>query len=571
MKMKREIMIGLFLLVGMFLISFVSSVTIGTRYCCEKTVDGDWCQDVASADQCDDGGEYTAAQPTACASTSYCSLGTCLDMDEGICTRNTAKRSCVDSAGLWRQESPEDIEQCQLGCCFIGNQASFVTGIKCNKMSTLYGLNIDFRQDIQDEVQCILSSRSEAKGACVFDKEFSRTCEMKTREECNELMTSSEVTEVSFHEGYLCTAEELQTNCNPTSETTCVEGKDEVYFLDSCGNLANIYDNSFLPPEGSNSEYWKQIYSKSESCLYGGNDDCGNCDYYEGSTCGEERGVNSCVDLNCEFEGETYLHGETWCAFSNPVSKNKGVNIIKVNNLGEITPKTFEPEKYNLPGSRYFRMVCYNGDVTVEPCADFRQEVCIQSSITNERTEAKSGITDRDYYLTAGCRVNRWQDCVLQNNEDDCENTDRRDCYWLGEDRDLMCAPLFAPGLQFWSDTATSQGTDEVAVQPAEEKALDAPNEAEQICSLVNGQCTANYVGKIWDIVQGDYGRRTSGTECFDKEGVLKDDWLKDKRANTEMLGDCGNKNNYIGQEGFGKNIKDHTTSKEERVKGMGF
>ena len=40
-----------------------------------------------------------------------------------------------------------------------------------------------------------------------------------------------------------------------TKETTCIEGKDEVYFKDSCGNIANIYDSSKINDKG----YWNKV------------------------------------------------------------------------------------------------------------------------------------------------------------------------------------------------------------------------------------------------------------------------------------------------------------------------
>jgi len=160
--------------------------------------------------------------------------------------------------------------------------------------------------------------------------------------------------------------EELATNCGPTTKTICIDGKEEVYFKDSCGNLANIYDASRSDDE----TYWAKTISKPESCNPdSGNANsatCGNCDYFLGSTCKEysrakdarvpKLGDYICRDLSCTYEGQRYEHGETWCANS------KGINE-------------------NLPGSRYFRLVCYNGDVTVEPCADERKEVCLQGSV----------------------------------------------------------------------------------------------------------------------------------------------------------------------------------------------
>jgi len=43
--------------------------------------------------------------------------------------------------------------------------------------------------------------------------------------------------------------------------------------------------------------------------------------------------------------------------------------------------------------------------VSVEACADYRQEVCLQSDI--------------DGFKTAACRVNMWQDCSAQEEEKD--------------------------------------------------------------------------------------------------------------------------------------------------------
>ena len=34
-----------------------------------------------------------------------------------------------------------------------------------------------------------------------------------------------------FHEGFLCSAQELGTNCAMTEKTTCVEGEDEVFTM----------------------------------------------------------------------------------------------------------------------------------------------------------------------------------------------------------------------------------------------------------------------------------------------------------------------------------------------------
>lgn len=463
---------------SIFLISIVSAE--GFTHCCEKTTSGAWCQN-AELNECNENFRTT---PTSCEATSYCSLGTCIDSQEGTCMENTPEIVCQENEGVWKQGKPEEIPQCQLGCCLVGDQAAFVSQTRCKRLSSLYGLETDFRNNIGSEAECIASATSESKGACVFEKEFERTCLFITQKECS-IMSG---VETEFHLGFLCSDESLSTNCGPTKETTCVEGKDETYFLDSCGNLANIYDASRL----NDKVYWSKIIGKDEACNFGlSNADsttCGNCDYFLGSTCKEfkreedrarpNQGDNICRDLSCEFEGREYQHGETWCA------KSKGI-------------------KNNLPGSRAFRMVCYNGDVTVEPCADFRQETCLEATIGEFRT--------------ASCVVNKWQDCFSQSDSQDCLNSDRRDCLWI-EDK---CFPKFSPGFNFWGS-----------------------GKSESMCNQANAECIVKYEKK---------GFLGGEEKCIENCECLENGWEEKMNQQCVAIGDCGGKTNYLGVQGYNK------------------
>jgi len=469
--MKNKILL---IFLGILLVgTFVSAES---SYCCERLTSGAWCQNAPEA-SCN--ANYRKA-PTSCESTSYCKKGTCIDSLEGTCLENTPQKVCEDETGVWYGKDADDIAQCNLGCCLIGDQAAFVTQTRCKRLSALYGLETNFRTDISNEIQCIASTTSEVKGACVFEKEFEPTCLFISKKECSDISGN-----VSFHEGYLCSDETLGTNCGPSKKTICVEGKDEVYYVDTCGNLANVYDSAKV----NDKEYWSKVKDVSESCGYGSSNansaSCGNCDYYLGSTCknykvGQDKsnptyGDNICRDLSCEYDGKKYEHGETWCALQ-------------------------DGSKNNLPGSRYFRMVCYNGEVSVEPCADFRQEVCIESDI--------------DGFSTAACRVNQWQDCVSQGNKKDCVNEDRRDCQWINE----VCVPKFAPGFDFWV----------------------AEGDSESICSTASTECTVVYE-------KGLSGSRkcVSGCECISSL------WEQNKNEVCTSLGDCGASTNYIGAKGY--------------------
>ena len=500
--MRKILLIFLgILLVGTF-------VSAETSYCCEKTDAGAWCQNAPEA-SCDAGTNCgkdsqgnplkCRSTPTSCESTSYCKLGTCIDSSEGTCMENTPQKVCEDETGVWYDEDADDIPQCGLGCCLVGDQAAFVTQTRCKRLSAIYGLETNFRTDISSEVQCIASTTSAVKGACVFEKEFEPTCLFVSQKDCSEVTGN-----VSFHEGYLCSDETLGTNCGPSKKTTCVEGRDEVFFVDTCGNLANVYDSAKIDDK----EYWSRVKENFESCGYGSSNadsaSCGNCDYYLGSTCknynsGQDKsspkyGDNICRDLSCEYEGKKYEHGETWCA------KQKGI-------------------ENSLPGSRGFRMVCYNDEVSVEPCADFRQEICIEDSIED--------------FSTAACRVNQWQDCVSQGNAKDCHNEDRRDCKWINEG----CVPKFAPGFNFW----------------------DSEGDAEEICSQANAKCIVTYEKSL-----GGEKECIGGCEC------ISDSWESEKNEMCVALGDCGSTTNYIGVKGYndGKAVYSGTGGNGESSEG---
>ena len=488
--------IFLMIALAVFLISFVNSEV---SYCCEKTIPRDdglggaWCQN-APEEQCDSNFRKV---PTSCEATSYCKKGTCYDSQEGTCEPNTPQKDCEDSGGVWEEGEPDELPQCQLGCCLIGDEAAFVTQTRCKRLSSLYGLETNFKTNIQSEIQCIASATPDVKGACVFEKEFEKTCLFLTKKECLDLEISSQ-TEVDFHEDYLCSAESLGTNCGPTEETTCVEGRDEIYFIDSCGNLANIYDATKI----KNKNYWSKVVGKEESCGFGNQNgnansaNCGNCDYYLGSTCkvkssgdaNPRYGENICKDLNCVYEGKKYKHGETWCADSEGIDET-------------------------LPGSRSFRLVCYNGEVSIEPCADFRQEVCLESDI--------------DGFKTSACRVNRWQDCYSRENKKDCENTDQRDCEWIqtgwNGPAPLIksggaCLPLYAPGFDFWAEEG----------------------DANSLCSMGTVSCTVVFEEKI-----------LGGTKCIKNCECLSVSWKNNMQRVCNSIGDCGDTKNYLGFSGY--------------------
>lgn len=511
--------------------------------CCEKTDSNLYCQNVPSS-ECAAGAKQA---PTSCKTASFCKPGTCYSSTEGTCTDNTPQIVCNNAQGIWTEKSPP---QCSLGCCVLGDQAAFVSLVRCKRLAGFLGLQTNYRKDIKNEVACVLSVQNQEKGACVFEFEFEKSCKFTTRSECEgPSANATGGVKGEFFNGKLCSAEELGTTCGPTTKTVCLPGKDEVYFVDSCGNTANIYDSSKV----NDKEYWANIKDKSEACspnsANANSKSCGNCNYLQGSICrkteaGDTKatyGDNICSDLNCKNtdNGKSYKHGESWCVYSDQGEKDKSNNAV---------------------GSRFFKHICVNGEEVLEQCADFRTEECVENTLT---------VTGGSF-SQAACRVNRWQDCLTQIAKDDCENTDKRDCIWkagislqrgvsggnasgttaTGEEAPIQeeigtCVPKNTPGLKFWEG-----------------------NEVKGICAQGNAACIVSFE-------KGLFG----GEKCKGNCTCLDDSWIKQREEICVSLGDCGPKVNWLGQKGYKAGFKtkveeikkDESTSSSGTGGGGGF
>lgn len=503
MNNKRAMIFGMFLLIAIAMITFVNAQT---NVCCEKTTYGAWCQNEV-ASKCDSAYRKT---PTSCDATSYCKQGCCYDSIEGTCMENTPQLVCQISKGVWADSASCAIPQCKLGCCMLGNQAAFVSLVRCKKLSSFYGVQTNFRKDVTSESACIAVTQAQDRGACVYDEEFTRTCRFTTRGECDALKgkkvgnATGTASNLTFYKDYLCSAAELGTNCGATKKTTCVAGKDEVYFVDTCGNTANIYNSQ----RADDPAYWNKIIAKADSCGFGAStanansNSCGSCDYFAGSFCRQYDkakdkarptfGDYTCRDLNCydTADGKDYKHGESWCIYDGPVGNGA------------------DPA-----GSRYWKHICVAGEELVEPCADYRAEVCLQDKITTT-----SGV-----FQQAGCVANKWQDCVSQADSGACTNKDKRDCNWIVSGKAGKCVPNYPPGLKFDGE------------------------EAAGICAAGNAQCEISY--EKTGLLFGGSPKCIKNCEC---EG---DAWMKQQEQTCKALGDCKGSEGvykYLQAGGFG-------------------
>ncbi len=175
---------------------------------------------------------------------------------------------------------------------------------------------------------------------------------------------------------------------------------------------------------------------------------------------GAEREFNDCGERKS---------GESWCRYDSMTGK--GTDYV---------------------GSRHYKISCIDGEEYVEPCRDYREELC------TEDAESKK----------AACRINRWQDCSVCETKDCCEDARFRDCYWEGAvTTEQKCMPEVSPGLKFWE------------------------NQGGNVCFRAN-----------------------MFTDCPKGYLSCNDDWIESAAIMCYSMGDCGNYRNVedaIAYSGF--------------------
>jgi hypothetical protein len=481
--------IAFFEILTMILTIFSFSFMIGSSFeivsasdylptgCCLETISGERCLDMVVSDSgsCSEG-----LVATSCSEVTDCQKGCCYDTLGGSCTLSSPKSLCLETGGNWSVDSSCQIEQCNIGCCVLGSQAVPSTIRECGVLAGQFGLEKEFYQ-MDDSQTCQTYAELTRMGACLSD-----SGDFTGQKEC--VLTEKGNCLGEFVAGKLCTAPELNTLCFPSQETTCLEDRDEVYYLDDCGNVANVYDSSKF----SDTEYWTNIIEPRNSCS-GDATTCGNCDYLSGTVCGEKKvlgpkpvqGDYVCQDLNCAGGKD---HGESWCVYD-----------YDINHPGPV-------------GSRQYVATCLENEVSLEGCADFNQEICIQMS---------------DGSKTAGrCYPNDWRSCLNANGEGDYAEVkeacaDLPQCmmfndYWgnkskrtggvffagfnpdktnsaagaagdIGKDSNEVipyCIPRYTPGFQFWNLESNPSGSSTASYG-------GSPAETGALCSLGSFTCVS--------------------------------------------------------------------------------
>ncbi|MBU2104718.1 MAG: hypothetical protein KKF67_03010 [Nanoarchaeota archaeon] len=467
-----------YILSKVFLIKQIGDVSAETFSCCTKTNSGAICQDVGSS--------YLNCSeeliPTKCENSADCKIGCCIDGDEGLCTTQAPKKKCEDENGIWKSDSNCNLIECQKGCCVSGGDVIFITEQRCEK---LFGTEKDFR-DLETEFECLALAENQNEGACVFEN---GVCKFTTESECGKFGGK-------FSSENLCSKPSLNTTCEKQKSVGCLDGKDGIYWFDSCGNKENIYSSD---KEAS----WNNgvVLKKEESCNSNSDNinskDCGNCDSFSGSRCSEtslgktsiKDGNYVCENLNCVDENKKERkNGESWCVYDSYIGEGK-----------------------DTVGSRHWKKICIEGEVKTEPCADYRGQICVQADINSEKGK----------FSNAACVINEAVGCLNYNGADIGDCLKNQDCMIKNINVDSgfkfdVCVGRYPKGFDL------TEENDDLA---------------KEICSLGSQTCTVLYE-KDWK------GRWKCKKNCACETGTF----TQQMNDLCVSLGDCGTYINYIGE-----------------------
>jgi hypothetical protein len=467
----------------------IPTVSAQENGCCSLSSSGEKCK-TTTEEECT--GQF--AEGAVCASTSFCQKGCCFDEGSGAYDKNVLKSDCPSS---WVGDPNCNMPAANLGCCVLGTSTTFETEGQC-EVDTISralgnGTVVDWDGGL-DEAGCLARSMTQKEGACVL---AGKACKFVTETDCLNYKGQ-------FSEGYLCTSPKLGASCNMTEQTTCVDGKDGVYFVDSCGNPANIYDST----RKSDLAYWDKVIAPEEICgngdILGGNaksPSCGNCNRFMGGICSSASEDNIkvnlgnfyCKDTSCTYMGSKYKNGESWCVYDGKIGD--GDDVV---------------------GSRHWKYVCSQGAIQIEPCADYRNQICIQSDTL--------GVNDTEVeFRNAVCIANNWRECIDLNSQKEglekCEKTIncRLERVAIADQfKFSMCTPKYPGGFNL-----------------SDERYLET---AQKICAMADQTCKVLYKAKTW-----------GGCELAANGGCLKEGFAQGMNDVCRKLGDCGGEVNILG------------------------
>jgi len=447
----------------------------------------------------------------------------CEETKSGDLCKYADESNCAPGA-LKASTTCEQTSFCQLGCgvsteeglCFENTPKALATS-----------QDITWVEDATCDIpQC-------QKGCCVLNNQYSFITQARCKKETSvfpdlKLDFREEITtEQACLEEALATEEGCcaidQNTCNFGTRAECLElsGGDASKFKKDtlCSNeklsceCTPKHRLGILP--GKEDVYWFDSCGNPENVLDSAKPYTG---FVEDPACTAKIDDTSCG--NCDYSlGTVGAEVDTPNGFA-CVSVNCATTTKDPNTPGTGVPRlngaswcVFDDNKgpgQDTVGSRYHRYSCILGKEVREECADLRQEFCVQGE----------KITEIGSFTEAKCKANNFESCTTIAKQKDCESG-LVDCQWLQD----KCVPLISPGAKFWEDGA--------------------------IGNCAQGSDTKTFV----------YERGSKPTAEIEN-------WIAQKSAVCNTLGDCGDNVNVIGVRGsseFGNSENIDTFEKKEK------
>lgn len=370
----------------------VPSVSAQDVGCCKVMKNGAKCQS-ALVTECDVTQGFYANK--SCTDTNpstglpYCQIGCCITGD-GMCMLETISTDCLVPPALKFVRDDARCQQdllCRLGCCSVGYERYWMTNKTCVETK---GGSWDGGVSYES---CFTNIDPRTMGCCRYECKFEsvRECANKMGRDVGQVVGEGLWIPRKCYENVPgC------TQCVQQASAKCVEGFPDLYWADSCGNAYVDEVNTFCS-------------RRNEIC----NASTNKCDSGKCTNVFDNFKANGDFTALPGRHGQTRESGESWCVYDRP-------DLVWGNGT--------EPA-----GSRHWRCSCIQGKEYCEPCADYRQQICVESlfDITQGKIIEASYHQrySNNYRSFASCIGNPWRTCLLLKDEDDCNSNPS--CFWI--------------------------------------------------------------------------------------------------------------------------------------------
>jgi len=359
MKFKKEVLLLIFIIL---LITFVSA----DDGCCREKSPGVYCQNNVLEGSCSSASEGADGwSPSSCEETTFCAPGCCVS-DDGICSANTGLATCTANSATWESDTTCAIDECQKGCCQLGDEFSFTTFTNCEAKYESYEEGPTWNDGVTSEEACNLYNSLDEFGCCVSDN----GCTFVSRQECldelGDISTDIETGE-GYYQGQSCAAIQAELasgdytascDCEYTTDGCTIDHK--IYETNTCGDIILTEDSCIYPEKACDIDSDGEAYCRSTECantfkydttktITQDLEDSANFETFNSYTV-----YNSASD---KFEsyalGGTKDNGASWCVFEGPTGSFK-----------------------DRIGTQHYVAHCYDGEEIWENCGEKREEYC---------------------------------------------------------------------------------------------------------------------------------------------------------------------------------------------------